>query len=103
MTKGGVKAFIVFDVAFTPAETKVPEYNWAPIFLKPLQTNFTIKVDDYEEPSFTIELPEIEDDKGLLASIEIQSDIGNSTWTNGTGVESSQDSELTYDYRAKTI
>ena len=40
----------------------------------------------------------MEDDRDVLTSIEIKSDVGNSLWTISTGVMSSQDSELTYDY-----
>jgi len=46
---------------------------------------FDIEEDDL---SFSIQLPEIEDDKGLLKRIEVISDMGNSTWLNGTGIQS---------------
>ena len=45
----------------------------------------------------------MQDDKGLITSISIKSDLGNSTWTNTTGVYSSQDSTLTYESQSRTI
>jgi hypothetical protein len=38
---------------------------------------------------YSIPLPEIEDDKDALFSIEIKSDLGNTKWTNSSGVMTS--------------
>ena len=66
-----MKAFIEFDIAFTPEVNKGPNLNWAPIFVTPLKKDYTFDSRDKEALSFTIDLPKMEDDKDFISKISI--------------------------------
>ena len=67
----------------------------------PLDKSYKFEVKD--ENTFTIKLPEIKDETGHLASIEIKSDIGTTTWTLEEGNDSNEDSPITYDNNTNVI
>jgi hypothetical protein len=59
--------------------------------------NHTFETNEIEKLNFIIQIPEIEDDKGIISNITIKSDLGNSVWRNGTGTVTSSGSAMTFD------
>ncbi len=72
VTRGQVKAFIAFVISVTKEinSTFVPIFG--PIYLTPLETNYAFdSISDSNNLTFTIQLPEIEDDNDEISKIAI--------------------------------